>query len=129
MTSILHPLIKANAALLSQKIALLDVLVAKHGANYASEAFQKTCPVVGASIGQHYRHSMVRASFLNCRNLRRHSSTINDYFSITRDRLMHESKRAFSLGLFALVIGSHRTSSSCCKTDQKHVFSTRRIAL
>ena len=54
----MRALIKSNLAILSQKIALLDVLVAKHGATQASYAFQKTCPIVAASIGQHYRHSM-----------------------------------------------------------------------
>ena len=32
--------------------------MAKHGVTKASDAFQKTCPIVKASIGQHYRHSM-----------------------------------------------------------------------
>mmetsp|Transcript_6960 Transcript_6960/g.10878 ORF Transcript_6960/g.10878 Transcript_6960/m.10878 type:complete len:200 (+) Transcript_6960:144-743(+) len=54
----MRALIKSNLAILSQKIALLDLLVGKHGASQASEAFQKTCPIVGATIGQHYRHSM-----------------------------------------------------------------------
>ena len=54
----MRALIKSNLAILSQKIALLDILVGKHGASQASDAFQKICPIVGASIGQHYRHSM-----------------------------------------------------------------------
>lgn len=54
----MRALIKSNLAILSQKIALLDLLVSKHGATQASDAFQKICPIVGASIGQHYRHSM-----------------------------------------------------------------------
>eukprot|EP00985_Skeletonema_marinoi_P020182 scaffold11863_cov165-Skeletonema_marinoi.AAC.5 len=54
----MRAVIKSNLAILSQKIALLDLLVSKHGATKASDAFQKTCPIVGASIGQHYRHSM-----------------------------------------------------------------------
>ena len=54
----MRALIKSNLAILSQKIALLDLLVGKHGASQASEAFQQTCPIVGATIGQHYRHSM-----------------------------------------------------------------------
>ena len=58
--NILQPLIKSNVALLSQKIGLLDLLVARHhgSINVASEQFAKICPLVGASIGQHYRHSM-----------------------------------------------------------------------
>mmetsp|Transcript_7175 Transcript_7175/g.11732 ORF Transcript_7175/g.11732 Transcript_7175/m.11732 type:complete len:203 (-) Transcript_7175:29-637(-) len=54
----MRALIRSNLAILSQKIALLDLLVSKRGASQASDAFQKTCPIVGASIGQHYRHSM-----------------------------------------------------------------------
>lgn len=54
----MRALIKSNIAILSQKIGLLDLLLAKHGATQASDAFQKTCPIVQASIGQHYRHSM-----------------------------------------------------------------------
>jgi hypothetical protein len=57
-TAIMRALLKSNLAILSQKIALLDLLVAKHGATQASDVFQKKCPIVGASIGQHYRHSM-----------------------------------------------------------------------
>lgn len=58
--NILQPLIKSNVALLSQKIGLLDLLVARHhgSINVASEQFSKVCPLVGSSIGQHYRHSM-----------------------------------------------------------------------
>ena len=56
--NILQPLIKSNVALLSQKIGLLDVLVARGSISVASEQFSKICPLVGASIGQHYRHSM-----------------------------------------------------------------------
>lgn len=33
-------------------------MVARHGAMTASSHFVTPCPIVGASIGQHYRHSM-----------------------------------------------------------------------
>lgn len=55
---ILKPLIRSNVAILTQKIALLDLLVARHGISEASDKFASVCPLVGASIGQHYRHSM-----------------------------------------------------------------------
>lgn len=58
MTGILQPLVRSNIALLTQKIALLDLLLGRHGANAAADQFTKVCPLVGASIGQHYRHSM-----------------------------------------------------------------------
>lgn len=58
MTGILQPLIRSNISLLKQKIALLDLLVARYGSVEASEKFKTVCPLVGASIGQHYRHSM-----------------------------------------------------------------------
>ncbi|KAL7490210.1 hypothetical protein ACHAW6_015978 [Cyclotella cf. meneghiniana] len=58
MTKVLRPLIKSNLAILSQKVALLDLLVARNGAKQASIDFQTMCPIVGASIGQHFRHSM-----------------------------------------------------------------------
>ncbi|KAL7549349.1 hypothetical protein ACHAWF_012622 [Thalassiosira exigua] len=54
---ILSPLIRSNVALLTQKIAFLDLLVARHGVE-ASDKFAAICPLVGASVGQHYRHSM-----------------------------------------------------------------------
>mmetsp|Transcript_2329 Transcript_2329/g.3592 ORF Transcript_2329/g.3592 Transcript_2329/m.3592 type:complete len:200 (-) Transcript_2329:590-1189(-) len=57
MAGILQPLIRTNVALLIQKIALLDLLVARYGSQ-ASDKFATVCPLVGASIGQHYRHSM-----------------------------------------------------------------------
>jgi hypothetical protein len=55
---ILLPLIRSNIAILTQKIALLDLLVARHGAATAASQFSTPCPIVGASVGQHYRHSM-----------------------------------------------------------------------
>ena len=55
--NILRPLIRSNIALLNQKIALLDLL-SRNGTVKASEQFSLHCPVVQASIGQHYRHSM-----------------------------------------------------------------------
>lgn len=51
-------MIRSNVALLMQKIALLDLLVARYGGSKASDKFSTVCPLVGASIGQHYRHSM-----------------------------------------------------------------------
>jgi hypothetical protein len=39
-------------------VGLLDALTARHGPAAATEAFTKTCPIVGATIGQHLRHSM-----------------------------------------------------------------------
>jgi len=56
--NILQPLIRSNIALLSQKIGLLDVLVSKNNLTLATKQFTKVCPYVGASIGQHYRHSL-----------------------------------------------------------------------
>lgn len=58
MPGILNPLIRSNVALLMQKIALLDLMVARYGESKATEKFATVCPIVGASIGQHYRHSM-----------------------------------------------------------------------
>ena len=58
MTGILQPLIRSNIAILTQKIALLDLLVARYGATAAASQFVTPCPIVGASVGQHYRHSM-----------------------------------------------------------------------
>ncbi len=58
MTGVLLPLIRSNIAILTQKIALIDLLVARHGASTAASQFSAPCPIVGASVGQHYRHSM-----------------------------------------------------------------------
>jgi len=55
---ILKSLCKANQAILTQKVALLDALTKKYGADSVVALFTKICPIVGASIGQHYRHSM-----------------------------------------------------------------------
>ena len=58
MAGNLLPLVRSNIAILSQKIALLDLMVSRHGVTTASSHFVTPCPIVGASIGQHYRHSM-----------------------------------------------------------------------
>ena len=57
---LLRSLCRSNGALLRQKVALLDAL--RRGGpdeiSAANEMFAKPCPIVGASIGQHLRHSM-----------------------------------------------------------------------
>jgi hypothetical protein len=53
MNNCLKSLINSNQGILRQKIALLDLLQAKYGA----QTFTKMCPIVKATIGQHYRHS------------------------------------------------------------------------
>ena len=56
---LLRSLCRANTALLHQKVGLIDALTARHGTTAAAtEAFTKPCPIVGATIGQHFRHSM-----------------------------------------------------------------------
>jgi hypothetical protein len=57
-TGNLLPLVRSNIAILSQKIALLDLMVSRHGVTTASTHFITPCPIVGATIGEHYRHSM-----------------------------------------------------------------------
>jgi len=54
----LSKLCRANLGVLSQKLGLLDAISVKHGSDKAKELFQTTCPVVQASIGQHFRHSL-----------------------------------------------------------------------
>ncbi len=56
--NILRSLIKANNGILKQKLSLLDILTAKYGPKETTKLFTKTCPIIHASIGQHYRHSM-----------------------------------------------------------------------
>uniref|UniRef100_A0A7S4NEP6 Uncharacterized protein n=1 Tax=Odontella aurita TaxID=265563 RepID=A0A7S4NEP6_9STRA len=56
--SLITSLCRANIAILSQKLALTDVLLQRHGSKGAHAIFQSVCPIVGASIGQHFRHSM-----------------------------------------------------------------------
>jgi hypothetical protein len=50
-------LIHANQGIIRQKIALLDLLETQYGPQTCAELFTKTCPIVKATIGQHYRHS------------------------------------------------------------------------
>ena len=57
--TLLRSLCRSNTALLHQKVGLIDALTTRHGsAAAATEAFTKPCPIVGATIGQHFRHSM-----------------------------------------------------------------------
>ena len=57
--NLLKRLIRSNQGILQQKLSLLSVLESKHGIQELSQTlFQKKCPIVKASIGQHYRHSM-----------------------------------------------------------------------
>mmetsp|Transcript_22517 Transcript_22517/g.53152 ORF Transcript_22517/g.53152 Transcript_22517/m.53152 type:complete len:229 (-) Transcript_22517:548-1234(-) len=51
-------LLRANIGVLGQKLDLIHALRKTLGANQANVGFAEMCPVVGASIGQHFRHSM-----------------------------------------------------------------------
>lgn len=54
----LSRLYNANRGLLNQKLGLMEVLVKRFGEQNAKEIYRTTCPIVGASMGQHIRHSM-----------------------------------------------------------------------
>lgn len=57
----LSRLYHANQGILRQKLGLLQLLEHQRGGSSssgASTAFQQVCPLVGASVGQHMRHSM-----------------------------------------------------------------------
>ena len=58
LATLLRSLCRSNTALLHQKAGLIDALITRHGSAAATEAFTKPCPIVGATIGQHFRHSM-----------------------------------------------------------------------
>jgi hypothetical protein len=54
----LSSLLKSNVRILSQKLELMDALVSRLGYERALHQYKAICPIVGASIGQHIRHSM-----------------------------------------------------------------------
>ena len=54
----LKALCRSNIGILSQKLSLIDALIAKFGRSQAFEMYKSPCPTVGASVGQHIRHSM-----------------------------------------------------------------------
>ena len=57
--NLLKSLIRCNQGILKQKLSLLSVIESKFGIEELTQTlFQKKCPIVHASIGQHYRHSM-----------------------------------------------------------------------
>ncbi len=56
--NLLRNLIRANQGVLKQKLSLLETLQAKYGSEKTANLFTTVCPIVNASIGQHYRHSM-----------------------------------------------------------------------
>jgi hypothetical protein len=51
---ILPQLVRTNVRLLGHKVGLMEALMAKS----AGDMYRSVCPLVGASIGQHIRHSM-----------------------------------------------------------------------
>lgn len=58
-TPLLNSLIRCNQAILKQKLSLLSTLESKYGTEKLQHTlFTQKCPIVKASIGQHYRHSM-----------------------------------------------------------------------
>jgi hypothetical protein len=54
----LRRLSRLNVSILSQKLDLIARLIATHGDLKAMEFYKSPCPMMGASIGQHVRHSM-----------------------------------------------------------------------
>lgn len=56
--TLLLSLCRANQGIVNQKIGLLEVLLEHHGDQVAQKIYQSVCPIVKASIGQHFRHSM-----------------------------------------------------------------------
>ena len=57
-TTALSKLCQANLGILSQKLGLLEAMSVKHGTDKAKKFFQMSCPLVKASVGQHFRHSL-----------------------------------------------------------------------
>lgn len=55
---LLSSLCRANIAILSQKVGLIEALVRRHGVDQARDVYRSVCPMVKASIGMHIRHSM-----------------------------------------------------------------------
>ena len=54
----LSRLYSANNGILRQKLSLVQTMVNRFGQAEAEAAYRKVCPVVGATMGQHIRHSM-----------------------------------------------------------------------
>jgi len=50
-------LLRANIGVLGQKLDLMTALRSTLGPKQASQRFAEKCPIVGASVGQHFRHS------------------------------------------------------------------------
>ncbi len=55
---LLSALVNANKGILNQKLSLLEVMETKFGTDGMQKLFTRICPIVHASIGQHYRHSL-----------------------------------------------------------------------
>lgn len=51
-------LLQANIGVLGQKLDFMQALQTELGQEQAREKFALACPVVGASVGQHFRHSL-----------------------------------------------------------------------
>jgi len=49
-------LLRANIGVLGQKLELMNALRSTLGLKQAKKGFAEKCPVVGASVGQHFRH-------------------------------------------------------------------------
>lgn len=60
-SAILSSLCRGNKGILVQKLGLMDLLIQTHNPSFqqAQDSFCQVCPIVGASVGQHFRHSMV----------------------------------------------------------------------
>lgn len=57
-TGLLSSLCRSNRGILRHKLALIDALVNRFGPDEAKDWYKSPCQLVGASMGQHIRHSM-----------------------------------------------------------------------
>jgi hypothetical protein len=57
--ALLRNLGQTNQSILCQKVALMDSITSHFGSSRMTmELYRQKCPIVGASIGQHFRHSL-----------------------------------------------------------------------
>jgi hypothetical protein len=112
--SLVKALCQANQEVLKHKLILMSVLTEKHGVDVAHQMYQKTCPVIQATIGQHFRHSLDHVE-------RAASAAISGGKEIHYDLRLRDTPDESNWTIAVARIESiHRLLTSLCESTQLH---------
>lgn len=95
----------ATLAMLQQKAGFINLLKNRFGAVPSKQLYQQVCPIVGASVGQHIRHSMDHMELA--------IRTAGEYPNINSDELHYDLRTRGGNDESDIDAAFHRIDSLC----------------